>query len=80
MVTAFPLRKGLINVSTVGRKIFNGRIIHCEEDGQIELHWRQDVPDTPVTPDVYDMLQGEDRYSPDTEYITILSGSFSFGE
>ncbi len=79
MITAFPLKKGLVNVATPGRKIYGNRIIHCEEDGEITLHWRQDEF-TPVAPDTYAMIKGEDRFSPDTEYIEVVSGSFSFGD
>ncbi len=79
MVTAFPLRVGQIALGA-GRKAYGNKIIHCEEDGDIELNWRPTTGGTIPTPTVYSMTAGEDRYSPDAEYVEVVSGSFSFGD
>ena len=79
MVIAFPLKVGSINLG-VGKRAYGNRIIHCEADGDIELNFRPATGDMIPTPLVYSMIAGEDRYSPDTEYIEVVSGSFSFGE
>lgn len=79
MVTVLPLKKGLINLGA-GRKVYGDRIVHCEEDGDIKIHWNQDNPDTIVIPDTYSMVTGDDRLVQAAEYIEVVSGVFTFGD
>ncbi len=79
MVTVFPLKVGLVNLGA-GRKVYGNRIIHCEADGEILLNWRPTEGSTVPIPVTYAMIKGEDRLSPDTEYIEVVSGTFSFGD
>ena len=76
MVTAFPLKKGLISLEA-GRKVYGNRIVHCEEDGDIKIHWDDK---TSVEPTTYSMIAGDDRFVIDAEYIEVVSGKFSFGD
>ena len=69
------LQKGLINLG-VGTYHAES-IIHCEEDGQLALSFKNKTPGISDTIVTYDMIKGEDRGIYDVDTVEIVSGTFS---
>ena len=71
------LQKGLVNLGTGTYPAES--VIHCEEDGEIVLTWKDGTPENNFTPTTtnYSMLKGEDRAIYDAELVEIVSGTFT---
>ena len=73
MVTAFPLIKDKINLTSGDIAPQLSRLVHCEEDGTLTINWVDGTTDT------YTMIGGDDRLLSSTvDSVTITAGSFSF--
>jgi len=69
------LQLGLINL---GAGIYAAEsIIHCEDDGQLALNFKNKTPGVADTSVTYDMTAGEDRGIYDVDTVEIISGTFS---
>ncbi len=70
MITAMILEEGKISLTSGDH---NSKIIHCEEEGNINIVWRSGGPDT-----AYLMEAGADRVLSDkAKYFTIVDGVFT---
>ena len=71
------LQKGLINLGAGSYPAES--VIHCEEDGDIILTWKDKSPENNFTPTTtsYSMVKGEDRAIYDVALVEIVSGTFT---
>ena len=72
MTTVFPLVKGKIALSSGTITLGANKLVHCEEDGTIDIVWA----DESTTPGIA-LVAGSDRSIPDGVGVTIHSGVFS---
>jgi hypothetical protein len=73
MVTVFTLQQGNVNITDVARYFPSPVLIHCEEDGEVKVTWRDGQVDTIV------LSAGEDRFLEATKSgCNVASGKFSF--
>ena len=71
------LQKGLINLTSGTYPAES--VIHCEEDGEIVLTWKDKSPENNFTPTTtnYSMVKGEDRAIYEADLVEIVSGTFT---
>ena len=69
--TALKLQKGMNKVTS---GTFHPHVIHCDEDGSLEVTWLDGTTTTE------EFFAWDDRDATEVKSVTVVSGTFSFNE